>query len=283
MTAIWLLICVLTATPLTAAGQTQPASQPVSASASSAMAAAAPATQPAPDAPAPTAEPAPTPAQAAQAPAAARAGSSIRDNRRQLWRAHLTAPTDDRCSAGLQEAIQRIQAMQLSRRTGPAQAEAELARAVPATGPAQPAVTTVVPAAMDPRVLAQLREIPRQSVADPAALADTLYITGQQELAGVFYQLALEDAAQPPATQAWLMFQLANCRRQGDPPAATGLYEKVMAQHGDSPWAPLAQFELNLLRWQQDNQVHQFLQALSAELPAGPMVLGAATPPGKAR
>jgi hypothetical protein len=271
MTAIWFLIC-----PLTAVGQTQPASQPASAPASSAMAVAAPATQPAPDAPAPTAEPAPTPAPAA------RAGSSIRDNRRQLWRAHLTAPTDDRRSAGLQEAIQRIQAMQLSRRTGPAQAEVELARAVPASGPAQPAVTTVVPAAMDPRVLAQLREIPRQSVADPAALADTLYITGQQELAGVFYQLAMEDTAQPPATQAWLMFQLANCRREGDPPAATGLYEKVMAQHGDSPWAPLAQFELNLLRWQQDNQVHQFLQALSAELPAGPMVLGAATPPGKA-
>lgn len=214
-------------------------------------------------------------------------GAPGEDNRRDLWRTHLEAPQEYQPSPQLQKAMESLRSVQVRRHYRLTQPEpaTQPAAESPATQPADGITPQPQPPGIDPLTLAQLKNMPREGITHPVALADTLYLANQHELAGSFYQLALGDANLRLETQAWVIFQLANCRRDSDPAAAVQLCERLLGEHPACPWASLARFELNLLRWRQEYQPRQLLQQLAEELPPRQVVLGQndnATEGGKA-
>jgi hypothetical protein len=119
-----------------------------------------------------------------------------------------------------------------------------------------------------PEQLERLRQIPPQRIADPVSIADALYLGGHWDEAFLFYERALAapagqvatgdsprrgDAAPGPSGdgKAWLLFQAANCRRRADPAAAAALYQRLAAEHPQSPWTAVARTRLRILEWRQ--------------------------------
>lgn len=99
----------------------------------------------------------------------------------------------------------------------------------------------------------------------PQRLADALFASGNPEQAYAFYAKQLESA-EDPEDQAWLLYQMGNCTSDSDRTAAAGHYRRVIAEFADSPWAPLAEANLELLTWMSENEPRKFLQDLQAEL-----------------
>lgn len=209
-------------------------------------------------------------------PPAATVEVNVEASQRQLWQTHLESLGEYQPSADLQAAMQRIRSIEVRKhyQLPKAAPPKETPATAPASQPCDHVSPQPVPPSIDPLTLAHLKNMPREGVANPSALADTLYVANQFDLAGSFYQLALDSGHLSPTAQAWLIFQLANCRRDSDPAAAAALYERLLSEHAACPWATLARFELNLLRWEQEHQVRKFLQDLKEELDPSQVVLG---------
>ena len=81
-------------------------------------------------------------------------------------------------------------------------------------------------------------------------LADTLFRGGHLDEAYRFYEKSVTKGT-PAETKAWVLFQMANCRRTKDPAAAQALYHRVQTEHAASMWASTAAVEERLLQWLQ--------------------------------
>jgi tetratricopeptide (TPR) repeat protein len=99
-------------------------------------------------------------------------------------------------------------------------------------------------------LLDQLKTVPADRIADPVALADTLFRSGHPEEASLFYEKALVKDT-PAETKAWLLFQMANCKRAKEPEAARVLYKRLLDEHPKSPWCPAAAVQDRLIQWTQ--------------------------------
>jgi hypothetical protein len=146
-----------------------------------------------------------------------------------------------------------------------------------------------LPPAVAPEQLERLRRILPERIADPVSIADALYLGGHWDEAFLFYERALAATAGtrhqepgksreatrhgesreatrhggfrvpssefrvPPSGdgKAWLLFQAANCRRRADPAAAAALYQRLAAEHPQSPWTAVAHARLRILEWRQ--------------------------------
>jgi hypothetical protein len=121
----------------------------------------------------------------------------------------------------------------------------------------RPAAATTRPAAAQPSwrdaILERLKRLPASELAEPVALADELFGSGHVLEAASLYEHAL---ARGPAAdeKAWVLCQLANCRRAADPNAAEALYLRVVREHSSSAWASVAAVEQKLLAWRRTNR-----------------------------
>ncbi|MBS3734242.1 MAG: hypothetical protein KGY99_04875 [Phycisphaerae bacterium] len=194
----------------------------------------------------------------AAATADAAEDEALRQGVSELWRESITAPPDDadrEKRTDLLATVRRLRALHLE--AGETQASSDAARAASDAAAAAPTTRPVEAVAapppqrsgLDVATLETLRtKVAPDSVADPLALADMLFKAGHDKTAGAFYRIALRRA--PPAQEeAWILLQLGNCLRDDDPAAAREAYRRVIAEHADSPWTPLAEAYDGLLAW----------------------------------
>lgn len=88
---------------------------------------------------------------------------------------------------------------------------------------------------------------------NPFELGETLYFSGYLREAAVFYQEALNrmgtDNDGTRRNMAWTLFQLANCLRESDPPAAKKIYVQLITEFPESMWVDLAKARVKVIDW----------------------------------
>jgi tetratricopeptide (TPR) repeat protein len=182
----------------------------------------------------------------------------VRTSRHALWQAWISAPDPDEAPTALDEILARVAAIRTEKQEKPA------APASPA--PAETPAATDDPKSGDERsaadveaALERLRAIDPRQIADPVAVADALYQGGHMDEAFFFYEkaLAVEKA---DAARAWALYQMACCRRQSDPEAASALYQRLAQEHPKSAWAPLAEFHQRLATWYETERPRETAQ-----------------------
>jgi Tfp pilus assembly protein PilF len=104
-----------------------------------------------------------------------------------------------------------------------------------------------------PEVLARLQAAAPDDPAQAARLADTLFADGHFEPAYAVYGAALERETSEART-AWLVFQMANCKKNSDPDLARRLYGQLIAQYPKSRWARPAKIQDKILQWRHVNE-----------------------------
>ena len=204
-------------------------------------------------------------------PATLPAGGQAEGGLRELWRSNVEVLAD-KGSDDLQEAIRRLEAIRLPAQAGggaaqvPARASAKVlpaptSRPGPAsrssTAPASQPATR--PAELTPELVAGLNKLHPGRPIGMAALADTLFHSGHVDWALPFYEKAIETSPDDEE-KAWLLFQVANCRRKAAPPAADEAYGRLLSECPDSPWGPAAQFQRQFIEWQEVNRLPELLE-----------------------
>ncbi len=189
------------------------------------------------------------------APAPTTTISQIHQTIRELRRENMLALPAVLPHPGLREAARRLRAMELVPRPKVAPPPGKPVTTAPAPGPARP-----IPARpqIPPRVLAELVRASPEAVADPVGLADALFLSKHPQAAKVFYEHALKKA-ESDEDKAWLLFQIANCRREKEPAKASEIYQQLLAQYPDSPWSAVAKAQDLLIKWRQAHDIEQLL------------------------
>lgn len=108
--------------------------------------------------------------------------------------------------------------------------------------------------------LARLKELSPNTLPDPPALADALFLGGHWAEAETLYQRIHKDAATEKPTKAWALFQMANCCRRRDRAAAIVLYGRLVTDHPQCSWVELATTYKTLLEWYQAAKPEGLLQ-----------------------
>ncbi|MFW6065790.1 MAG: tetratricopeptide repeat protein [Planctomycetota bacterium] len=110
-----------------------------------------------------------------------------------------------------------------------------------------------------PEVLAKLQASAPKDPAKAAELADTLFSDGHYEPAYALYEAALKGETSEPRA-SWLVFQMANCKRESNPESARQLYLQLIEQYPESRWIPAAKAQEKIIQWQQVNEPQKVLQ-----------------------
>ncbi len=91
-----------------------------------------------------------------------------------------------------------------------------------------------------------------EQVNNPSELAEVLFASGLFSQAAVFYEEALRRSAEKnefASERVWMLFQLANCQKAYDPPAARKTYSRLINLYPDCFWSKLAKAQEKLLAW----------------------------------
>lgn len=195
-------------------------------------------------------------------------GFGVRQNMRELWRASVGALSAPESPSRLDAMVQQLKAIQVSPKP-------QTGLPASATQPAGGLRRLLVESTRDlrtrpkgkqlaPEVLEKLKKLPAQGVTSPEELAEALFLTGHFDAAIIFYKQALAGAKQSE-DQAWLLYQMANCRRPSDPAAARALYGQILAEHPDSLWSSLAEVQDRLIEWHRINGPRTLLQELNRQ------------------
>ncbi|MFA5239045.1 MAG: tetratricopeptide repeat protein [Phycisphaerae bacterium] len=92
-----------------------------------------------------------------------------------------------------------------------------------------------------------------QQIKNPLELAEILFRNGNLKEAAKCYKEALgrmtANENSPQEEKAWILFQIGNCLRNTDQPAAIEMYRQLIAEYPDSPWADLAKAQSKLIDW----------------------------------
>lgn len=134
-----------------------------------------------------------------------------------------------------------------------AEAQPQECNAVPPGTIADTTLKELVAAAKDPN-----------SIAEPLALAQTLYRSGSFKEAALFYAIAAGRATAMGRVlssddKAWILLQLAACH-QDTPAAAIGILDKLIAEYPKSVWTPAAIAKRDILQWYQKDNPRQLLE-----------------------
>ena len=88
---------------------------------------------------------------------------------------------------------------------------------------------------------------------NPLELGEILFVSGNVKEASMFYSEALKRKDPNDVSvswdRAWILFQIGNCLRNDDLPAATKMYQQLLTEYPNSPWAGLATARSNLIAW----------------------------------
>jgi len=184
---------------------------------------------------------------------------AVRANRRALLEAQFDTGPRHGPSKTLAEAIRRLQEA-MRRPTVPPQAVA--APEAPIGEPSAPPPARTAPAAparptgrsrRPPFSTEEMKRLAEEAPKNPSAallLADALYLGGHLDEAAPLYERLLAQPTLPDSEKAWALYQSANCKRLSDPAGAATLYERLLNQHPESPWATAATVRKALAQWQ---------------------------------
>ena len=105
---------------------------------------------------------------------------------------------------------------------------------------------------------------------NPLELAEVLFFSGNLKEASTFYSEALKrkDPDDPGSSsdRAWILFQMGNCLRNDDMPAATKMYQQLVIEYPNSPWVEPAKARSDLIAWYlKDEPVKLMLQVKKAQ------------------
>lgn len=121
----------------------------------------------------------------------------------------------------------------------------------------------VVEGPLTPSILKEIAQIKEanETLADPLTMAEMLYRHGYRFEARLFYEQTLQ-ASDPnaPLDRAWILLQLGNCTKQSDLLAAQQYYSQVLQSYADSPWASMAQIQLELIQMMIDERPQELLE-----------------------
>ncbi len=103
-------------------------------------------------------------------------------------------------------------------------------------------------------LLAALDDNP-QDIAEPLAIAEALFATGNHKHAARFYQLALDRITgdTKDLEQPWILFQLGNCLKRTDHTNAYKAYEQLIGEYPNSHWTGAAKAQQQTLAWLEQN------------------------------
>jgi hypothetical protein len=102
------------------------------------------------------------------------------------------------------------------------------------------------------QVLRDLAKEP-EKVDNPFELGETLFLSGNEKEAAVFYTEALGRTEPNDISlsrdRAWVLFQTGNCLRNSDLPVAMKMYTQLITEYANSPWADMAIAQVKVLDW----------------------------------
>lgn len=102
------------------------------------------------------------------------------------------------------------------------------------------------------QMLRKLAQDP-EKLDNPLELGEILFVSGNVKEASTFYSEALKRKDPNDASvswdRAWILFQIGNCLRNDDLPAAAKMYQQLLTEYPNSPWAGLATAQSNLIAW----------------------------------
>ena len=88
---------------------------------------------------------------------------------------------------------------------------------------------------------------------NPLELGEILFLSGNLKEASIVYVEALNrkdpNDAGSSLDRAWILFQIGNCLRDDDMPAAAKMYQRLLTEYPNSPWADLAKARSILIDW----------------------------------
>lgn len=105
------------------------------------------------------------------------------------------------------------------------------------------------------QTLQKLKSLLQQSdkLVNPFELGEILFLSGDQKTAALFYQEALKhkdpNDISSAQDRAWILFQLGNCLRNVDMPAAAQMYGQLITEYPNSPWTVFAKAQGKLINW----------------------------------
>lgn len=92
-----------------------------------------------------------------------------------------------------------------------------------------------------------------EKLTDPFELAEILFFSGNFKEALMFYSETLKrldpNDIKLSGDRAWVLFQIGNCLRKDDMPAAAKMYRQLLTEYPNSPWTDLATVRNNLIAW----------------------------------
>ncbi len=121
--------------------------------------------------------------------------------------------------------------------------------------------------------LTMLKELTQhpEKLSNPLELGEVLFSSGNLADATVFYREALKrtdpNSAKAPDDRAWILFQIGNCLRNSDRPAAAKMYGQLLTEYPQSPWTEMAKAEGKLIDWYIKDDPHTLLGAEKVEPP----------------
>ncbi len=175
------------------------------------------------------------------------------------WQSHIEAMPAEASPDDFQQTLDALRSVEFkayrpsSTDKGP---EAEAADQQPIPDPLEPA-------GLSEEDLAWLETVPSENVQSPELVAEALFRSGRDALAGRFYKMAA-DIEMDESHRAWLTFMAANCYREAGSDKAISLFEQVAGEFPDTNWARLAKTQQKIIEWQVVNNVAALLDSAEA-------------------
>lgn len=115
------------------------------------------------------------------------------------------------------------------------------------------------------RALAQSPE----KLDNPLELAEVVFFSGNLKEASLFYRKALKrkdpNDIGSSGDRAWILFQIGNCLRNDDLPAAAKAYQQLLTEYPNSPWTELAKARSDLITWYLKNEPDKLMQQVEKD------------------
>ena len=130
----------------------------------------------------------------------------------------------------------------------------------------QKAISRLPNEPIDNETLQKLRNLAQEpeKLTNPLELGEILFVSGNVKEAAMFYSEALKrkdpNDISVSEDRAWILFQIGNCLQNDDMPAAAKMYQQLLTEYPNSPWAVLATARNNLIAWYMRDEPFKLIQ-----------------------
>jgi hypothetical protein len=187
----------------------------------------------------------------------------VQQNRRLLTTSVISAPEPAPPDLHLREAVDLLEGFGFR---PPARKTAKVAEPTDEPSDKPPPESVLTPEQLA-KLKTQIEKTGADEFADPVALADALFRSGHPDHAYTLYERLLADKTTAEPVKAWLLFQMANCKRPSDAVAAATLYGRILNEHAGSAWVGPSKAYKRLLEWRQTVNPEAILESLASPSP----------------